>query len=303
MRQDLDRGLAGVVTLDDIRGTISHLGLAGKAVCLHSSLRSFGWVEEGTSAVVDAFLLEGSTLLVPTFSWCNSVSPPPHLRFRRNAADYEYLAKTCADVDCVFDPERSSEIDDNMGAIPAAVLAREASRRGNHPLCSFAAVGPLANHLVGGQKPNDLYSPLETLANEGGFLVLAGVDLSKATLIHLAEKKAGRVPFRRWANGPGGDPMAVEAGGCSNGFVKFDSVFSPFGMTATVGTSQWRSYPADRALEAATRAIREDPQITHCEANPCERCDDLIAGGPILERKTLGIAGSDSLARANTSES
>ena len=121
-----------MVTLDDIRGTVSHLGLAGKAVCLHSSLRSFGWVEGGASAVVDAFLFEESTLLVPTFSWCYSV-------------------------------------------------------------------------------------------------------------------------------------------------------FSPFGMTATVGTSQWRSYPADRALEAATRAIKEDPQITHCEANPCERCDELIAGGPVLE--------------------
>ncbi len=270
-------------TLDNIRDTVSRLGMAGKAICLHSSLRSFGWVEGGASAVVDAFLIERTTLLVPTFSWSYSVSPPPHLRFRRNAADYDYLAKTRAEVRCVFEPDTSSEIDDHMGAIPAAVLAREDSQRGNHPLNSFAAVGPLANHLVRGQKPNDVYAPLETLANEGGCLVLAGVDLSKATLIHLAEKHAGRVLYRRWANGPDSNPIAVEAGGCSDGFVKFESVFSPFVRTETVGTSQWRCYPADRALVAATQAIKNEPQITHCETGSCSRCDDLIAGGPILE--------------------
>lgn len=272
-----------MVTLDSIRNTVCQLGLAGKAVCLHSSLRSFGWVEGGAVAVVDAFLLAQVTLLVPTFSWSYSVMPPPHLRFLRNAADYDYLASNRAEMHAVFDAETSLAIDGHMGAIPAAVLAHKDSQRGNHPLNSFAALGPLANNLIRGQKPNDVYAPLETLASEGGFLLLAGVDLAKATLIHLAEKQAGRVLYRRWANGPDGKAIAVEAGGCSDGFGNFESVLSPFATTEIVGKSQWRCYPADRVLVAATRAIKDDPQITRCEANPCSRCDDLIAGGPILE--------------------
>ncbi|HEU4558709.1 MAG TPA: AAC(3) family N-acetyltransferase, partial [Longimicrobium sp.] len=56
------------ITEAEIRETIRALGLAGRAICVHSSLRSFGWVEGGAGAVVDAFLAEGCTLLVPTFS-------------------------------------------------------------------------------------------------------------------------------------------------------------------------------------------------------------------------------------------
>jgi aminoglycoside N3'-acetyltransferase len=35
------------VTTSDIRLAIRNLGLAGRPLCVHSSLRSFGWVEGG----------------------------------------------------------------------------------------------------------------------------------------------------------------------------------------------------------------------------------------------------------------
>ena len=248
-----------MVTFDEIRCTIRELRLEEKPVCLHSSLRSFGWVEEGTSAAVDAFLSEGCTLLVPAFSWTYSVCPPVHLQFRRNAADYEYLSRTRTDVDCVFDPETSTKIDEDMGAVSAAVVKREESRRGNHPICSFSAIGPMANQLLKGQNANDVYAPLEALAYERGFVVLAGVNLTKMTLIHLAEKKAGRILFRRWANGPDGQPVAVEAGGCSDGFLKLESALSPLVSEGRVGKSDWKVYPASGALEVTTQAIKDDP--------------------------------------------
>ena len=272
-----------MVTFDEIRCAIRELRIEGNPVCLHSSLRSFGAVEGGASAVVDAFLFEECTLLVPAFSWAYSVSPPVHLQFRRNAADYEYLSRTRTNVDCVFDPETSTEIDEDMGAISVAVVRRAESRRGDHPICSFSAVGPLADQLLKGQKADDVYAPLDALADEGGFVLLAGVDLNKMTLVHLAEKKAGRVLLRRWANGPNGQPLAVEAGGCSDGFVKLGSALSPFVREGRVGKSEWGVYPASDALAAATQAIVDDPYITHCGNVTCGRCDDLIAGGPILE--------------------
>ena len=272
-----------MVNSDEIRRAIRELRLEGKPVCLHSSLRSFGQVEGGASAVVDAFLSEGCTLLVPAFSWSYSVSPPLHLQFPRNAADYEYLSRTRTDVDCVFDPETSTEIDENMGAISAAVLRRAESRRGNHPICSFSASGPLADQLVKGQKADDVYAPLDASADRGGHVLLAGVDLSTMTLIHLAEKKAGRVLFRRWANGPDGYPIAVEAGGCSGGFTRLESALAPYLREGRAGESDWRAYPASDALAAATQAIVDDPHITHCENIACGRCDDVIAGGPILK--------------------
>jgi aminoglycoside 3-N-acetyltransferase len=243
-------------------------------------------VEGGASAVVDAFLLEACTLLVPAFSSRTfSVLPPVHLQFRRNATDYESLARTRTHVDRIFDPDTSAEIDGNMGSISAEVVTRKESRRGNHPICSFSAVGPLADRLVAGQKGDDAFAPFETLAQLGGSVVLAGVTLRKMTMIHLAEKRAGRVLFRGWANGQDGQPVAMEVGACSGGFPKLGSTLASLAREARVGESVWRIYPAADTLKAATQAIKDNPQVTRCGKNPCERCDDLIAGGPILEAR------------------
>ena len=55
----------------------------------------------------------------------------------------------------------------DMGAIPAAVLAMPGRVRGNHPLCSFAAIGPLADELVAAQQPLHVFAPLRALAEAG----------------------------------------------------------------------------------------------------------------------------------------
>ena len=73
---------------EDLVSGIKSLGLSGKALCVHSSLRSFGWVEGGADAVVDALLSEGCTVMVPAMHWDNEVPPPTHLRPLQNGFDY-----------------------------------------------------------------------------------------------------------------------------------------------------------------------------------------------------------------------
>ena len=53
----------------------------------------------------------------------------------------------------------SNAIDRNMGAIPRAVLARPERQRGDHPLASFSAIGPLATDLIGGQHGAAVHAP------------------------------------------------------------------------------------------------------------------------------------------------
>ncbi len=266
------------MTRDGVRRGIRTLGLAAQTVCLHSSLRSFGHVEGGANAVVDAFLDEESTLVVPTFAaTIFGVAPPEGMRPARNGYDYD-AAHESPGRDRVFRPE-SNEVSPSMGAIPEAVLARPERLRGNHPLCSFAAVGPRAD-LVLEQRPLDVYAPLRILAARGGFVLLIGIGLERMTLIHLAEERAGRTLFRRWANAPDGKPMEVEVGSCSDGFGKLEPVLAPTARETTVGASRWRAFAARPALEAAAAAIRESPQITTCGAPGCLRCRDAVAGGP-----------------------
>jgi aminoglycoside N3'-acetyltransferase len=270
--------VAVAVTREDLQRGLSELGLEGATVCVHSSLRSFGWVDGGADAVVDAFVRAGCTLVVPTFSaLIFGLAPPEGMGPHRNGIDYD-VPHESPGRDLVYSPE-SNLISPTMGAIPAAVLARHERVRGDNPLCSFTAIGPRAD-LTLEQRPLDVYAPLRILAARDGFVLLVGVGLDRMTLLHAAEERAGRTLFRRWANAPDGRPMEIETGGCSDGFGNFEELLAPLARETRVGESRWRGFPARATLATAANAIRERPDITHCGRADCLRCPDAVAGGP-----------------------
>jgi aminoglycoside 3-N-acetyltransferase len=274
--------LEAPVTALTIRNSIQKLGLSGRCLEVHASLRSFGWVEGGAPAVVGSLLAEGCTVLVPSFTWEFGAPPPPKWCLPRNAWDYDAFPGFTDGIGKAFTPESNAVDVGEMGAIPAAVLARPDRVRGYHPENSFAAVGPLAAELVAGQAPLDVYAPLEELARRGGAVALMGVGLDKMTLLHLAERDAGRRPFRRWASGRDGRPVEIETGGCSDGFPNLEPHLAHLERRVVVGQSLWRVYNAAEVLEVATLAIKGNPMITHCSNADCRECNDAVAGGPII---------------------
>ena len=269
------------VRLGEITRAIFRSGVGDRPVCLHSSLSSFGHVRGGPATVVDAFLTGGRTLLVPTFSWevYAVTPPPPELRPARNGTDYDALPTI--DTVRVFSPA-DDDVDKAMGAIPAEVLKRHGAERGNHPVCSFTAIGPAAGRLTKRQTATDVFAPLEVLAKDGGFVVLAGVGLDRMTLLHHAEQVAGRTLFRRWVRAGGGEVTMVAVGGCSEGFGRFDDELRSVQRRATAGESTWRVFPAQAAVEIAAAALKRDPTMTSCGDPGCERCVDAVLGGPLL---------------------
>ena len=269
------------VTSADIQAAVRQLGLEGKPLCLHSSLRSFGHVEGGARTVIDGLLAEDCTVLVPAFSSYFAIAPPEGMRPARNGWDYAVNWALPKSTRRRYTPS-AGLIDNDMGAIPAAVVSNSERVRGNHSLNSFAALGPLAEDLVQNQSPLDVYSPLRELSELDGYVLLMGVGLDRMTALHLAEQNAGRTLFRRWSDGPEGKPMMVEIGSCSNGFPNLDDVLAPLECQIVVGKSLWRVFPLRETLTAAERAMRDDPEITRCDDPGCERCEDSIAGGPIL---------------------
>lgn len=227
------------------------------------------------------FLAEGCTVLVPTFSDGFAIPPPPDMRPKRNGWDYEAYPGPTEGVGRVYYPHTNEVTEESMGAIAATVLAQPARVRGQHPLCSFAAIGAQAEALISGQAVTDVNAPLRALGEAGGWVVLMGVGLERMTLVHLAEELAGRKLFIRWANGPNRVPARVTMGGCSDGFSQLEPALSPLVRTQRVGESVWQAYPASETLEAAAEAIRRHPAITQCGNPTCERCRDAIQGGPI----------------------
>lgn len=269
------------VAISDVRGAVQRLGLGSLPLCVHASLRSFGWVDGGAAAVVEGLLAEGCTVLVPAFASGFRVPPPARWRLPRNGWDYDAFPGVTDRVGRAFTPD-VPDVDRDMGAVSATVLACSERVRGDHPGDSFAAVGPLAREVIAGQRPLDVYAPLRAVAARGGAVVLMGVGLDSMTLLHLAEQRAGRALFRRWASGAAGRPVEIETGGCSDGFPRLEPMLAPLARETTVGASCWRAFPAGPTLAAAAAAFRREPTLTHCGRADCERCNDAVLGGPHL---------------------
>lgn len=167
------------LTQHDITAGLRALGLeTGQQVLVHSSLSSFGYVEGGADAVIDALLDTvgpGGTVLVPTLTGSESLSPqnPP-----------------------VFDPANKPCW---TGRIPETFRQRPGAIRSLHPTHSVAAIGADAHALtadhIDSLTPCDNLSPYAKLAQSGtGYILLIGVDHQSNTTMHHVEELAG-VPY------------------------------------------------------------------------------------------------------------
>lgn len=268
-----------MITKHTIRQTIQQLGLSGENLCIHSSYRSFGKVENGPGTVIDAFLEEGCTVMAPTFSYSFMTGPDQENRPSQNAWDYSKIEKDSTGSAKVFNTD-SNDIDKDMGIIPRLLVETKGRSRGRHPLDSFSALGPNSKQMTAGQTPRDVYAPFKMLTEKKGYIVLMGVGLERMTFIHHCEKEAGRKMFIRWALDADRNIMPVEIGGCSAGFNNlFDSV-SSLATQATVGNSLWTVLPAADVFPVIRNAIAGQPEITRCPDAECVDCRDAVNGGP-----------------------
>ncbi len=214
--------------------------------------------------------------MAPTFTYEASVPPPAGLVLQRNGmADYREVRGDMT----IYSPDTTA-VSGDMGAVPKALAQAPGRVRGDHPLDSFSAVGPLAHNLIDGQTGTDVYAPFRSLAEYGGYVVLVGVGLTSMTLLHEAERLAGRDLFWRWAKDKNGETVSVRVGGCSDGFETLAPALSGLERTHRVGQSLWRVYPVQETLDRASAAIRAESNITHCSDAICSRCNDAALGGP-----------------------
>src|SRR3954451_12644610 len=107
-----------IVGREDLARAVEALGLTGRPLCLHSSLRSFGPVSGGADAVIDGLLDAGATVLVPssTFRWCMAPRPdgPP---LPGNAEDDGSIPPRGSVPPAGFSP-LADFLDPAMGALP-----------------------------------------------------------------------------------------------------------------------------------------------------------------------------------------
>jgi len=167
------------VCKEDIKVALRKLGLKkGDSVGVHSSLRSFGHVEGGADAVIDALLEivgeEGNIVMSTHSANLVEVQRTPE----EIAMGVSWLFKISP-----YDPEKTPV---TTGIIPETFRKRKGVVRGSHPSHSVAALGPRARELSEGW---------HRLLQLDGYILLIGVGLDRCTAMHLAEKHA-RFPAR-----------------------------------------------------------------------------------------------------------
>jgi len=271
-----------MIRQEEIRNGIRLLGLSGKCVCMHTSMRSFGSpIENGADGLLDAFLQEGCTVMVPAFS--DQYEAPPVIAWmpaHNGAGDYAYFYEKAYENIEPYTPDSSRLTIEEMGIFPQMVLNRSGRIRGGNHLNSFAAIGPRAAALIAGQTNEHVYAPFSALYQENGSVLLAGTSLNTATAIHYAEMLAGRKPFVRWSRDSGGNIIPVCAGGCSDGFENLAPYLKKHEQQLVIGASLWRCFPIRQLSDECAHVIRCLPSVTHCGNPECDRCNDAMAGGP-----------------------
>ena len=167
------------VNKEEIKAGLRKLGLKrGDSVGVHSSLKSFGRVEGGADAVIDALLEtvgEDGNIVMSTHS-ANLVEV--QMTPEEIAMGVSWLFKISP-----YDPQKTPV---RTGTIPETFRKRNGVIRGSHPSNSVAALGPRARELSEGW---------HKLLELDVYILLIGVGLDRCTAMHLSEKRM-RFPER-----------------------------------------------------------------------------------------------------------
>ncbi|WP_035024212.1 AAC(3) family N-acetyltransferase [Enterovibrio calviensis] len=263
-------------TKDQVKSAIDALSLANKIVFVHASMRSLGQFEGGADTLLSMLLAEGCTVIVPAFNYYTLCHPPKNNNYQQNGHRGEWQFDDIVPFD-----GNDNRIEVSMGKFAAAVVTHDVRFRTDHPIGSFAGVGPKAEAVLSHQNDIDVYGHYQYCLNATDAIVLSvGVTLNSITPIHFAEQLAGRELFRRWARTTSRGDVEVCVGSCSEGFHQLEDVLNPISTRIDVGLGKWTSYPLKALIQESARAITANPTITQCTTE-CPRCQDMTAGGLI----------------------
>ena len=251
------------------------LSLKGQAVIAHGSFKSFGRVQGGPKAVIDALINSSGSLIMPTFTYNTMVTPlvgPPN-----NAIDYvaEEEKRKKQETDGTFDGpipfRKDMPADKEMGILAETLRRHPAAQRSFHPILSFAGVN--ADFAIDRQTYYDPLAPIGALTEKNGWVVLMGVDHTVNTSIHYAEKMAGRRQFIRWALTSKRIVQCPGFPGDSAGFQVIAKYLDNDVDSVTIGEARVEAIPLNRLFDRVKLLLKENPLALLCQRNDCARCN------------------------------
>jgi aminoglycoside 3-N-acetyltransferase len=253
----------------ELKRAFDELGLAGRPVIVHTSLKKFGAIPGGPKTVIQALLASTRGVVVPTFTYKTMVTPlvgPPN-----NGLTYG----SEQDLNRMAEPfTHTMPPDKMMGILPAALLREKLAMRTAHPVLSFGGIQ--ADDILLTQTLFDPLAPIRALTEKDGWVLLINVDQTVNTSIHYAEKLAGRRQFVRWAMTPGRIVECPGYPGDSSGFNAIEEHMPSHTRRVDLdGGAFIQAIPLKRLINVTVELIKKDPLALLCQRADCERCNAI----------------------------
>lgn len=242
----------------------------GRPVIAHAALSAFGDVRGGAETVLGAVLGMVDSLVMPAFTYRTMIIPETGPE--NNASTYGSGKDTNLMAE-FFKTDMPS--DRMMGAMAETLRVRPGVRRSDHPILSF--VGYRADAALQAQTMLDPLAPVGVLANQGGWVLLLGVDHTVNTSLHYAEKLAGRKQYLRWALTPNGVVECPDFPGCSDGFNTAATWFEGITRRVQIGAAPVLALPLKEMIAIVQDKLAADPLALLCSRPDCERCNAVRA--------------------------
>ena len=236
----------------------------------HVSLRSFGEVRGGAETVLGALLASVKGLVMPTFTYDTMITPETGPE--NNGITYG-SGKDLNRMAEFFRPDLPA--DPSMGVVADMLRRHPAAHRSSHPILSF--VGIQADEALQAQTIEEPLAPIRCLVDKQAWVLLVGVNHTRNTSIHFAEKLAGRKQFIRWALTAKGVVECPGWPGCSDGFEAAAPALAEITRKVQVGASLIQALPLGPMVEAVQALIHSDPLALLCSRPDCERCNAVRA--------------------------
>jgi aminoglycoside 3-N-acetyltransferase len=233
-------------------------------VLVHASLSSVGEIRGGAETVLGALLGLSKGVMAPAFTYNTMIIP--EVGPEDNAAAYG-SGKDRNRMAEFFQPDMPC--DSMMGILPETLRTKTGSRRSSHPILSFTGVN--VDDALDAQTMELPLAPIQVLAQQGGLVLLIGVDHTVNTSIHYAEYLAGRKQFVRWALTPQGVRTCPGFPGCSDGFEQAGPYLESITCTTRLGNAVIRAVALQPMIEMITSLIQEDPLALLCDKED-DRC-------------------------------
>lgn len=260
------RKRTGAFGYRDILLAFRRIGLEGESriVVIGPSLVPES-IRGGAAALSAALAAESKTVIVPAFTYQTMVYPAEGPA--DNAVDYPDASAASVEADFFKKSIPASAL---LGPLPETIRRMEGAARSAHPILSFAGLG--AQEILEVQTLADPFAPIDALARAGGDAVILGSNPPANVALHLAEKRAGRKQFVRWALTPKGVVECPGFPGCSRGFGAIGEKLSGVVQAGKIGSFPIARIPLRDLLNIAAAWIREDPQALLCENPECPFC-------------------------------